>query len=161
MCFDVSLQHGSVPLSDLGVSDPFEEVREIALYYTCWWYSWCNFPYRQHYENTCSYNFDCWIYTNMYFFIFILCLNTITSMIKTHVFFDFTDFQVPNHQDWKQRRHPDGVSIRQGQRRSVSSQTTTGGGGSRWFHSGRVEIQTGKCCEKEKELFCLEEAWKK
>ena len=30
----------------------------------------------------------------MYFFIFILCLNTITSMINTNVFFDFTDFQV-------------------------------------------------------------------
>ena len=29
----------------------------------------------------------------MYFFILILCLNTITSMIKTNVFFDFTDFQ--------------------------------------------------------------------
>ena len=34
------------------------------------------------------------MYTNMYFFIFILCLNTITSMINTNVFFDFTDFQV-------------------------------------------------------------------
>ena len=34
-------------------------VREIGLCYTCWWYSLCNFPYRQHYENTCSYNFDC------------------------------------------------------------------------------------------------------
>ena len=30
----------------------------------------------------------------MYFFIFIVCLNTITSMIKTNFFFDFTDFQV-------------------------------------------------------------------
>ena len=29
-------------------------VREICLYYTCWWYSLCNFQYRQHYENTCS-----------------------------------------------------------------------------------------------------------
>jgi hypothetical protein len=28
------------------------------------------------------------------FFIFILCLNTITSMINTNVFLDFTDFQV-------------------------------------------------------------------
>jgi hypothetical protein len=34
-------------------------VREIGLCYTCWWYSLCNFQYRQHYENTCSYNFDC------------------------------------------------------------------------------------------------------
>ena len=35
------------------------------------------------------------MYTNMYFYMFILCLNTITSitsMIKTNVFFDFTDF---------------------------------------------------------------------
>ena len=61
-------------------------VREICLYYTCWWYSLCNFPYRQQNENTCSYHFDCWIYTNMYFFIFIVCLNTITSMINTNVF---------------------------------------------------------------------------
>jgi hypothetical protein len=30
----------------------------------------------------------------MYFFILILCLNTITSMINTNVFFNFTDFQV-------------------------------------------------------------------
>ena len=35
------------------------QVREIGIYYTCWWYSLCNFQYRQHYENTCSYNFDC------------------------------------------------------------------------------------------------------
>jgi hypothetical protein len=34
-------------------------VREIGIYCTCWWYSLCNFQYRQHYENTCSYNFDC------------------------------------------------------------------------------------------------------
>jgi hypothetical protein len=34
-------------------------VREICLYYTCWLYLLCNFQYRQHYENTCSYNFDC------------------------------------------------------------------------------------------------------
>jgi hypothetical protein len=34
-------------------------VRETCLYYTCWWYSLCNFQYRPHYENTCSYNVDC------------------------------------------------------------------------------------------------------
>jgi len=34
-------------------------VREIGLYDTCWWYSLCNFQYRQQYENTCSYNVDC------------------------------------------------------------------------------------------------------
>ena len=34
------------------------------------------------------------MYTNMYFFILIVCLNTMTSMINTNVFFDFTDFQV-------------------------------------------------------------------
>ena len=34
-------------------------VREIDLYYTCWWYSLCNFQYRQQSENTCSYNVDC------------------------------------------------------------------------------------------------------
>jgi len=58
----------------------------FVFYDTCWWYSLCNFQYPQHYENTCLYNFDCWIYTNMYFFIFMLCLNTMTSMIKTNVF---------------------------------------------------------------------------
>ena len=35
------------------------KVREIGLYYTCWWYSLCNFQYRQHYENTCSDHVDC------------------------------------------------------------------------------------------------------
>ena len=34
-------------------------VREICIYCTCWLYSLCNFPYRQHYENSCSYNFEC------------------------------------------------------------------------------------------------------
>ena len=34
-------------------------VRDIGLCDTCWWYSLCNFQYRQHYENTCSYNVDC------------------------------------------------------------------------------------------------------
>jgi hypothetical protein len=33
-------------------------VREIGIYCTCWWYSLCNFQYRQHYENTFSYNFE-------------------------------------------------------------------------------------------------------
>ena len=28
-------------------------VRDIGLYCTCWWYSLCNFQYRQHCENTC------------------------------------------------------------------------------------------------------------
>jgi hypothetical protein len=51
-----------------------------SLCYTCWWYSLCNFQYRQHYENTCSYNVDCWIYTNLYFCIFIVCVNTRTSI---------------------------------------------------------------------------------
>ena len=32
----------------------------------------------------------------MYFFIFILCLNTITSMITTNLFFDLIDFQADN-----------------------------------------------------------------
>ena len=68
-------------------------VREIGICYTCWWYSLCTFQYRQHYENTGSYHFECWIYTSLYFYIFNLCLNTIASMIITNVFFDFTDFQ--------------------------------------------------------------------
>jgi hypothetical protein len=34
-------------------------VRKISVYCTCWWYSLCNFQYRQHYENTCSYNVEC------------------------------------------------------------------------------------------------------
>ena len=35
------------------------------------------------------------MYTRMYFFIFIGGVNTRTSMIKTNVFFDVIDFQVP------------------------------------------------------------------
>ena len=50
---------------------PTSKVREICLYYTCWWYSLCNFQYRQHYEHTGPYNVDCCIYTNMYFYILI------------------------------------------------------------------------------------------
>ena len=34
------------------------------------------------------------MYTNTYFFMFILCVNTMTRMINTNVFFDFTAFQV-------------------------------------------------------------------
>ena len=39
----------------------------------------------------------------MYFYIFILCVNTITSMINTNAFFDITDFQ-------HERRHGFGVA---------------------------------------------------
>ena len=35
------------------------KVREISVYCTCWWYSLCTFQYRQHYEKTGSYNFEC------------------------------------------------------------------------------------------------------
>ena len=35
------------------------QVREIGLYDTCRWYSLCHFPYRQHYEHTCSDHVDC------------------------------------------------------------------------------------------------------
>ena len=35
------------------------QVRKTSVYCTCWWYSLCNFQYRQHYENTCSYNVEC------------------------------------------------------------------------------------------------------
>ena len=34
-------------------------VREIGICCTCWWYSLCDFQYRQHYDHTCSYHFDC------------------------------------------------------------------------------------------------------
>ena len=40
-------------------ADDDEGKVEICIYCTCWLYSLCNFPYRQHYENTCSYNVDC------------------------------------------------------------------------------------------------------
>ena len=61
----------------------------IGLDDTCWWYSLCNFPYRQHYEHTGSDHFDGWIYTSMYCYILIWCGNTRTSMIKTNVLFRF------------------------------------------------------------------------
>jgi hypothetical protein len=57
---------------------------------TCWWYSLCNFQYRQHDEHTGPYHVDCWMYTNMSFFIFIWCVNTIrTSMNQYWRFFRF------------------------------------------------------------------------
>jgi hypothetical protein len=31
---------------------------EQSVYDTCWWYSLCNFQYRQQFENTGSYNFE-------------------------------------------------------------------------------------------------------
>ena len=42
------------------------------------------------------YNFECCIYTNLYFDLFMLCVNTTTSVINTNVFFDLTDVQVPD-----------------------------------------------------------------
>ena len=53
-----------------GAGPPF--VREIGVCYdTCWWYSLCTFQYRQHYEHTCSYNFECGMYTRIYFDLFV------------------------------------------------------------------------------------------
>ena len=52
---------------------------------TCWWYSLCNFQYRQHYEKYVDHVDGC-MYTNMSLYIFIWCLTTRTSMIKTNVF---------------------------------------------------------------------------
>jgi hypothetical protein len=77
------------------------QVSEIGLYYKCWWYSLCNFQYRSNYENTCSYTFDCWIYTNMYCFIFILCVNTITSMITTNLFSIWLISRAFTHRPWE------------------------------------------------------------
>jgi hypothetical protein len=50
-----------------------EHVRtfEVRLCDTCWWYSLCTFQYRQQYEKTGSDHFDCCMYTNMSFFIFM------------------------------------------------------------------------------------------
>jgi hypothetical protein len=42
----------------------------------------------------------------MSFFILILCLNTITSMINTNVFFDLTDFQVVEDDVARVEVHP-------------------------------------------------------
>ena len=44
---------------DAGSAAALLQVREIFMYCTCWWYSLCNFQYRQHYEHTGSYNLDC------------------------------------------------------------------------------------------------------
>ena len=43
-----------------------------SLYHTCRWYSLCNFQYRPHSEHTCSDHFDCWMYTNLSFWI-LMC----------------------------------------------------------------------------------------
>jgi hypothetical protein len=50
---------GVTSIPSTGAPASFAWVREIGICYTCWWYSLCNFQYRQHYENTCSYNLDC------------------------------------------------------------------------------------------------------
>ncbi len=53
---------GEPPVAGLGspISSTVS-VREIGIYYTCWLYSLyslCNFQYRPHDENTCSYNVE-------------------------------------------------------------------------------------------------------
>jgi hypothetical protein len=37
---------------------------------TWWWYSWCNFRYRQQSEHTGPDHFDCCMYTNLYLYLF-------------------------------------------------------------------------------------------
>ena len=70
--FDHSLYFWKNVMPNKGTRCAWRMVREIGVYDTCWWYSLCNFQYRQQYEHTCSYNFDCCMYTNMYFCIFYL-----------------------------------------------------------------------------------------
>ena len=38
---------------------PLSNYRVYVKSCTCWWYSLCNFQYRQQFENTCSYNVEC------------------------------------------------------------------------------------------------------
>ena len=45
------------------------------------------------------------MYTNMYFCIFIVCVNTMTSMIKTDPFFELIDFQ--DDQNYRTRQNVD------------------------------------------------------
>ena len=69
------------------------QVREMCLCCTCWWYSWCTFQYRSHYEKTGSE--QRWRPLNVYehvICIFRWRVNTMTSRIKTNVFFDLTCF---------------------------------------------------------------------
>ena len=89
--FDIGIQ-GRVG-ANVVVSPPFSDRPFLPNQAThrrtscaCWLYSLCNFQYRQQYEKTCSDHFECWNYTNMYFYLFILCVNTTTSMINTNAF---------------------------------------------------------------------------
>ena len=79
---------------------PGEWVGMYGLYCTCWWYSLCHFQYRSYYEQIGSDHLDCCM-GHEHGSIFMLCLNTTTSTIKTHPFFRF-DFQVPieNARQW-------------------------------------------------------------
>ena len=77
------------------------------------------------------------IRTCIYFIHFILCVNTITSMITTNLFFDFTDFQV--HQ--RRPRPPMACAVKhvgESTARERSSQTYFGEIG-RKIHSRHVD----------------------
>jgi hypothetical protein len=63
----------------------------------------------------------------MSFFILILCLNTITSMINTNVFFDLTDFQVVEDDVARVEVHP---LLFQGGRNSGNSGNSRNSGNS-------------------------------
>jgi hypothetical protein len=44
-----------------------------VVYCTCWLYSLCHFQYRQQYEHTCSYHFECCMYTCIFFYVGLMC----------------------------------------------------------------------------------------
>jgi len=71
-----------------GILHIFKTVREIGICYTCWWYSLCNFQYRHQYEKNARITLNVEIIrTCIFFYLFMLCLNTTTSMIYTNAFF--------------------------------------------------------------------------
>ena len=52
--YTLSVEYNNVTVGALVHMGVAPDVRDIGIYCTCWWYSLCNFQYRQHYENTCS-----------------------------------------------------------------------------------------------------------
>jgi hypothetical protein len=54
-----NLQFGFAPVAYVGFGVSLQlQTDQVRLYDTCWWYSLCNFQYRQQYEHTCPFNVD-------------------------------------------------------------------------------------------------------
>ena len=64
---------------------PWSLAQQVSLWYTCWWYSLCNFQYRPQYEHTGSDHCDCGMYTCIFLCWFDVSIQS-RVWIRTHLF---------------------------------------------------------------------------